>query len=414
MTSTESVAQFAARARAWLADNMPAIDSEAPPAAPRDDERSWLRARELQKRLYDGGFAGICFPREYGGLGLDYEYQKAFNVESLDYEMPLILNTPTFTICCATLLDTGSEEQKKQHIAAALRGEEVLVQLLSEPSGGSDLAGVLTRAERRGDRWIINGAKTWSTSAFAADYGLCLARTNWDVPKHEGLTMFLVPIAHKGITLRHITMLSGSTEFCEEFLDGVDVGDDAVVGEVDGGWAVASRQLYHERRAVGQGSEFASGSGSEGGNAIPVDYVALAEKAGQADNERVHEMAGRALVHRAVAEQLIGHVSRSVRDGALPPAAGTLIRLFHAETTTIGVDTALAIAGSAGVVGEPGAGLETGLRYLSRQTVAIGGGTTEMARNVIGERVLGFPREYAADRGVPFNQVRHGERADRA
>jgi alkylation response protein AidB-like acyl-CoA dehydrogenase len=409
MTPGESVAEFAARARAWLADNMPAIDPESPPPAPRDEERSWKRARELQKRLYEGGFAGICFPREYGGLGLDYAYQKAFDAESLGYEMPLILNTPTFTICCATLLDTGSEEQKKQHVAGALRGDEVLVQLLSEPSGGSDLAGVITRAERRGDRWVINGAKTWSTSAFAADYGLCLARTDWDVPKHEGLTMFLVPIAHPGITLRRITMLSGSTEFCEEFLDEVDVGDDAVVGEVDGGWAVASRQLYHERRAVGQGSEFASGSGSEGGSAKPVDYVALAEKTGQADNERVREMAGRVLVQRAVAEQLIDHVYRNVRDGVLPPAAGTLIRLFHSETVTLDMDTALAIAGSAGVVGEIGAGLEAGLRYLSRQNVAIGGGTTEMARNVIGERVLGFPREYAADRGVPFNRVRHGQ-----
>jgi alkylation response protein AidB-like acyl-CoA dehydrogenase len=409
MTPAESVAEFAARARMWLADNMPAINPESPPAFPRDDEASWKRARELQKRLYGGGFAGICFPREYGGLGLDYEYQKAFDSESLDYEMPLILNTPTFTICCATLLDTGTEDQKKQHIAAALRGDEVLVQLLSEPSGGSDLAGVITRAERHGDRWVINGAKTWSTSAFAADYGLCLARTNWDVPKHEGLTMFLVPIAHPGITLRRITMLSGSTEFCEEFLDGVDVGDDAVVGEVNGGWAVASRQLYHERRAVGQGSEFASGSGSEGGHTTPVDYVSLAEKTGQADNERVQEMAGRVLVHRAVAEQLIDHVYRNVRDGVLPPAAGTLIRLFHSETVTLDMDTALAIAGTAGVVGGIGDGLEAGLRYLSRQNVAIGGGTTEMARNVIGERVLSFPREYAADRGVPFNQVRHGQ-----
>ena len=409
MTPTESVAEFAARAGAWLADNMPAIDPEFPPPAPRDDERSWARARELQKRLYEGGFAGICFPREYGGVGLDYEYQRAFDAETRNYEMPLILNTPTFTICCATLLDTGSEDQKKHRVAAALRGDEVLVQLLSEPSGGSDLAGVITRAERRGDRWVINGAKTWSTSAFAADYGLCLARTNWDVPKHEGLTMFLVPISHPGITLRRITMLSGSTEFCEEFLDDVDVGENSVVGEVDGGWAVASRQLYHERRAVGQGSEFASGSGSEGGNANPVDYVSLAEKTGQADNERVHEMAGRALVHRAVAEQLISHVYRSVRDGELPPAAGTLIRLFHSETVTLDVDTALAIAGNAGAVGEPGNGVETGLRYLARQTVAIGGGTTEMARNVIGERVLGFPREYAADRGVPFSQVRHGQ-----
>ena len=409
MTPIESVAEFAARARVWLADNMPAINPESPPPAPRDDERSWKRARELQKRLYKGGFAGICFPREYGGLGLDYEYQKAFDEESHNYEMPLILNTPTLTICCATLLDEGSEEQKKQHLAAALRGDEVLVQLLSEPSGGSDLAGVITRAERQGDRWVINGAKTWSTSAFAADYGLCLARTNWDVPKHEGLTMFLVPIAHPGITLRRITMLSGSTEFCEEFLDGVDVGEGAVVGDVNGGWAVASRQLYHERRAVGQGSEFASGSGSEGGTTNPVDYVGLAEKTGQADNERVHEMAGRVLVHRAVAEQLIDHVYRNVRDGVLPPAAGTLIRLFHSETVSLDFDTAMAIAGSAGVVGEFGECLQMGLRYLSRQNVAIGGGTTEMARNVIGERVLGFPREFAADRDVPFNQVRHGQ-----
>ena len=404
----ESIDEFRARARAWLADNMPPIDPAFPPAAHRDEERCWQRARELQKRLYDGGFAGICFPREYGGLGLDYDYQRAFDEESLSYEMPLILNTPTFTICCATLLDTGSEEQKRQHIAAALRGDEVLVQLLSEPSGGSDLAGVITRAERDGDRWVINGAKTWSTSAFAADYGLCLARTNWDVPKHDGLTMFLVPIKHPGITLRRITQLNGSTEFCEEFLDGVDVGDDAVVGEVNEGWAVASRQLYHERRAVGMGSEFASGSGSEGGRATPVNYVALAKTIGQADNERVQQLAGRALVHRAVSDQLGGHVYRSVRDGALPPAAGTLIRLFHAETVTLEMDTGLAITGTAGVVGAEGEGLQTGLRYLARQAVCMGGGTIEMARNVIGERVLNFPREYAADRGVPFSQVRHG------
>ena len=324
----ESIDEFRARARAWLADNMPPIDPAEPPAAHRDEERCWQRARELQKRLYEGGFAGICFPREYGGLGLDYEYQQAFDEESLGYEMPLILNTPTFTICCATLLDTGSEELKRRHIAAALRGDEVLVQLLSEPSGGSDLAGVITRAERDGDRWVINGAKTWSTSAFAADYGLCLARTNWDVPKHDGLTMFLVPIKHPGITLRRITQLNGSTEFCEEFLDGVDVGDDAVVGEVNDGWAVASRQLYHERRAVGMGSEFASGSGSEGGRSTPVNYVALAKTIGQADNERVQQLAGRALVHRAVSDQLVGHVYRSVRDGTLPPAAGTLDPAF--------------------------------------------------------------------------------------
>ena len=232
---TEPVAAFAERARTWLADSMPHIDPQNPPYADRGDETSWQHVRTLQRRLYDGGFAGICFPTEYGGLGLDIEYQKAFDAESVCYEMPLILNTPTFTICAATILDTGTEAQKRQHISAALRGDEVLVQLLSEPSGGSDLAGVITRAERRGDKWVVNGAKTWSTGAFAADYGLLLARTNWDVPKHDGLTMFLVPMHSPGITLRRIKQVNGSTEFCEEFFDDLELRDDAVVGEVGKG-----------------------------------------------------------------------------------------------------------------------------------------------------------------------------------
>lgn len=406
----ESVTEFAERARAWLADNMPPIDPLNPPFADRGEEASWQRARELQRRLYDGGFAGICFPTEYGGLGLDFAYQKAFDAECAGYEMPLILNTPTFTICCATILDTGSEEQKRQHISAALRGDEVLVQLLSEPSGGSDLAGVITRAERRDGKWVVNGAKTWSTGAFAADYGLLLARTNWDVPKHDGLTMFLVRIDSPGITLRRITQVNGSTEFCEEFFDDLELTDDAVVGEVDKGWEVASRQLYHERRAVGGGSEFASGTGSENAQDKLPDYPTLLRAIGQAGTERVREKAGRALVHRAVRDQLIEHVYRGVLDGSLPSSAGSVIRLFHAEAIELEVDTTLQIAGSAGVVGVfqgPADLLAVGERYLSRQTAALGGGSTEMARNVIGERVLGFPREYAADRGVPFNEVKH-------
>jgi alkylation response protein AidB-like acyl-CoA dehydrogenase len=403
----EPVAAFAERARAWLAEAMPRIEPQEPPYADRGDEASWQHVRTLQRRLHEGGFAGICFPKEYGGLGLTIEYQKAFDAESACYEMPLMLNTPTFTICCATILDTGTETQKRQHISAALRGDEVLVQLLSEPSGGSDLAGVITRAERRGHKWIVNGAKTWSTGAFAADYGLLLARTNWDVPKHDGLTMFLVPMNSPGITLRRIKQVNGSTEFCEEFFDDVELSDDAVVGEVGKGWAVASCQLYHERRAVGGGSEFASGSGSENNQEQPPDYPALLAAAGLADNDRTREAAGRALTHRAVWEQLIDHVYHGVLDGSLPPTAGSLIRLFQGEEVALEVDTALAIAGSAGVIDGPAELLFVGERYLSRQTAALGGGTTEMARNVIGERILNFPREYGADRGVPFNQVKH-------
>lgn len=404
--TTESVDEFAARARSWLAANMPAIDPAKPPGVERGEEGPWLRARELQKRLYEGGFAGICFPRAYGGQGLPIAYQKAFDAESRFYEMPIILNTPTFTICCATILDTGTEEQKRQHISAAIRGDEVLVQLLSEPSGGSDLAGVITRADRVGNKWVINGAKTWSTSAFAADYGLLLARTDWNVPKHEGLTMFLVPINSPGITLRRIKQVNGSQEFCEEFFDGLEVGDDAVVGEVNKGWDVASRQLYHERRAVGGGSEFASGIGAEGTTDVPVNFAALLQALGQPDNERLQEMAGRSLVHRAVQEQLIDHVYHGVNDGSLPPAAGSIIRITHAETHQLEMDTAMAIAGSGGVVDTGDGLIRYGQRFLSRQTASLGGGTTEIARNIIAERVLGFPREYAADRGVPFKDVK--------
>ncbi|WP_407687739.1 acyl-CoA dehydrogenase family protein [Mycobacterium sp. HUMS_1102779] len=385
---------------------MPPLDPERARLLERDAPESWQRARELQKTLHGGGFAGICFPRECGGLGLGYEYKKAFDAEAAAYELPLLLNVPSFAICCATILDMGGEEQKRTHIGAALRGEEVLVQLLSEPSGGSDLAGVITRADRRDGRWILNGAKTWSTWAFAADYGLCLARTDWDVPKHEGLTMFLLPLRHPGVTINRIKQVNGSVEFCEEFFDDVELGDDAVVGEPGKGWEVASRQLYHERRTMGDGSEYTSGPGIADAEDISIDLLSLVEKAG--GGERARERVGRALVHRAVHGQLAEHVYHAVAGGSLPPAAGSITRLSMAEVHDVETDTALAVAGTAAVVDDAAGLLDIGTRYLSRQTASIGGGTTEMARNVIGERVLNFPREYAADRGMPFKQVRRG------
>jgi alkylation response protein AidB-like acyl-CoA dehydrogenase len=408
----ESVEQFRSRARSWLAANMPRLDREKAALLERDELPSWLRARELQKTLYDGGFAGICFPREYGGLGLGYEYKKAFDAEAADFEMPLLLNVPSFAICCATILDMGTEDQKRAHVRSALSGEEVLVQLLSEPSGGSDLAGVITRADRRDGRWILNGAKTWSTWAFAADYGLCLARTDWDATKHNGLTMFLVPLHHPGITINRVTQINGSTEFCEEFFDDVELGDDAVVGEPGKGWEVASRQLYHERRTMGDGSEYTSGPGIADAEDVSVDLVALVDRTNQDGNERVREMVGRALVHRAVHGQLSEHVFHAVAGGSLPPAGGSIIRLSMAETHDVDTDTANAVAGAAAVVEDESGSLDIGKRYLGRQTASIGGGTTEMARNVIGERVLNFPREHAADRGVPFNQVRRNRASE--
>jgi alkylation response protein AidB-like acyl-CoA dehydrogenase len=407
----ETVESFRLRARAWLAENMPRLPEATDDVAPEgDDDGAWVRARELQRMLWDGGFAGICYPRQYGGLGLTEAHQHAFTEESLPYEMPLLLNVPTLSICAPVILDMGSEEQKLEHLPRVLRGDEVLVQFLSEPSGGSDLAGLITRAERDGDVFRINGAKTWSTSAYAADFGLCLTRTDPSVPKHRGLTMFLIPTKAPGITMRRITQVNGSTEFCEEFFDDLVVPASAVVGEVNGGWTVGSRQLFHERTAVGGGSPYVSGQGARSAGTAKLDLAELARETGQADDPRIKELVGEAYATEKVQEALIARIVSAVEKGQFPGPSASIIRLFHAETDQQHVDYEVAIAGSAAVTGPVGQRSPgyAGQHYLMRQGASLGGGSTEMARNIISERILGMPREYAADRDVPFNEVKRG------
>ncbi|GAA5060394.1 acyl-CoA dehydrogenase family protein [Nocardia callitridis] len=403
----ESVESFRDRARRWLADNLP----PAPPIHFSEKGKSWSRARELQRLLYDGGFAGICFPKEYGGLGLTLAHQDAFSTESHDYEMPLAFNIPTLTICAATILDMGSEEQKRTHISAVLRGDELLAQFLSEPRGGSDLAGLTTRADRKGDNWILNGAKIWSSGAYAADYGLCLARTDWTVPKHSGLTMFLVPVQSEGLTLQRITQVDGSTEFCQEFFDDVVLPADSVVGEVNDGWKTATRQLFHERSAVSGASPYASGIQSHRGRDVTTGLLELARRTGQIDDPRVREDIGEASALNLVHDQLTTLITRAITAGSLPPAAGSIVRLSSAQNSWLQADTAVRIAGASAATGEPdkvtGSG-QAGQDYLMRQGWSLAGGSTEMARNIISERVLGMPREAAEDRDVPFDQVKHG------
>ncbi|WP_068263243.1 acyl-CoA dehydrogenase family protein [Janibacter limosus] len=406
----EDVEAFRLRARAWLADNMPKLDPDAVPPAPGDDDEEWVKTRELQKKLYAGGFAGICFPKEYGGLGLSPAHQEAFSQESEPYQMPLLLNVPTFSICAPTILDMGSEQQKRDRISAAIRGDEILVQFLSEPSGGSDLAGLITRAEKDGDTWVINGAKTWSTCAYAADWALCLARTDSDAPKHRGLTMFLIPTKAEGIDMRRITQVNGSTEFCEEFFDNVVVPADAVVGEVNDGWAVASRQLFHERTAVGGGSPYVSGRGTGRLSTPPSDLAEIARAFGRNEDEAVRELVGESRAQHVVQDQLIRRVSQGIESGVMPGPAASIMRLFHAETQWMLDDHAITIAGSGGVTGKDNQSLaaQLSVNYLMRQGSSLGGGSTEMSRNIISERLLGMPREYAADRDVPFREVKRG------
>lgn len=408
---TETVQDFRLRARDWLADNMPKRQQVVHRAGSEDDE-DWQRARELQAVLHTGGFTGLCYPVEYGGQGLAREYQDAFNDETADYEMPLLLNVPSLSICGPTVLDMAGEELKREHLPKVISGEEILCQFLSEPSGGSNLAGVQTRADRDGDHFVINGSKIWSTSAYAADYALCLARTDWDAPKHRGLTMFLIKVHQPGVQMNRIMMVNGSNEFCQEFFDDLVVPASAVVGEVNDGWTVATRQLYYERTAVGGGSEYVSGPRALSSPSPFRPTTSLAELArhlGVVDEPWVRDLvAGNEVVH-TVHQHLVPHVARQIAEGALPGVAMSLIRLFHAEAAEYEYDAGLEISGSAGVAhDDTDVAGQWAKNYLSRQSSALGGGSTEMARNIISERLLKMPREKADDKDVPFRQVRQG------
>lgn len=410
----EDLESFRLRARAWLAANMPrAAARQNDASSDGTDDAAWARARELQRILYDGGFAGICFPKEYGGQGLTPAHQRVFNEETVGYEMPLLLNIPTFSICAPAILDFGTEEQKTRHLPAVIRGDEVLVQFLSEPRGGSDLAGAITRATRDGDVWILNGSKIWSSGAYAADYGLCLARTDWEATKHRGLTMFLVKVHQPAVEVRRIKQVDGNSEFCQEFFDDVAIPASDVLGEVNGGWGVASRLLFHERTAVGGGSPYVSGpAGVERGGKTEPDLVELARATGRLDDAAVRELIAEAHVLGRVADQLADRVTAGIRQGALPESAASVLRLFKATSQVRRTQIGLEVAGPAAVAWQAddfGNGGAYGVQFLFRQGTSLGGGSAEMARNMISERLLGMPREFAADRDVPFSQVRQSK-----
>ena len=240
-TSLEDLDAFRDRARAWIDENLEPLDGADPfMGHAKDDADQVVRAKAIQRKLWDGGFSGLCYPVEYGGQGsptdLPAGVQRGHPGAT---SCPCLFNTPTLTIITPTLLEFGTEEQKQRFIPAVLRGDELWVQFLSEPSGGSDLAGALTRATRDGDVFILNGSKIWSTYAWKSDYALCVCRTNWDVPKHRGLSVLIVEVHQPGIQIDQIKHVDGTDEFCQEFFDDVPIPADHVLGDgrrrVDGG-----------------------------------------------------------------------------------------------------------------------------------------------------------------------------------
>ena len=411
----ETVEAFRARAREFIDANLHRTNPRSEVGLLRNrytDEEELAevaRDREVQRMLFDAGLAGVCFPTEYGGLGLTPAHQKALNEELVGYEYPTRFQSPTMTPCAAVLLDFGTEEQKQAHIPAILRGDELWMQLLSEPSGGSDVAGALTTAVRDGEEWVLNGSKVWTTGAWWSDWGLCLARTNWDVPKHRGLTVFILPLKLPGVEVHRIEMVNGFKDFCQEFLADVRIPDAWRVGDVDDGWTVGTRWMTHERMLYNSPYVTAP-SGGHQGRAGAVTNISIARDAGRLDDPIARGLIGEALELELVGHALQRRVGQGIRCGATSDQAAAIGRLFDGIATTRATTISHELAGAAGVAWEEGDGYaaETGHDYLMRQVTTIGGGTTEMARNVISERVLGMPRERNLDKDTPYRDVPKG------
>jgi alkylation response protein AidB-like acyl-CoA dehydrogenase len=246
---------------------------------------------------------------------------------------------------------------------------------------------------------------------------MCLVRTDPHVPKHQGLTMLLVKIHQPGIEVQRIKMVNGTAEFCQEFFDDVAIPVDDVVGGINDGWTVASRLLIHEREAVGGGSSYVSGVavGTAGEGGQRTDLADLARATGQAHDPVVRQLVAEARVNDRVQQQLIERVTTGIRTGAFPAPAGAVPRLYAATNNERHYDIGLEIAGAdAGAWADDDPGGVWGEFYLSRQANSLGGGSNEMQRNIISERVLGMPREFAADRDKPFDEVRHNRSPQRS
>jgi alkylation response protein AidB-like acyl-CoA dehydrogenase len=411
-TDHTDIEDFRRQARTWIRSNLQPVDPASLAGILRNDRTdeeelvAVERDRQVQRMLFDAGLAGICIPPAYGGQGLTPEHQRALNEELVGFEYPSRIQSPTISPCAAVLLDFGTEEQKLRHIPAILKGEELWMQFLSEPSGGSDVAGALTTAVRDGDQWVLSGSKVWTTGAWWSDWGLCLARTNWDVPKHRGLSVFMLPIHQAGIEVHRIEMLNGSKEFCQEFLTDVVVPDSDRVGEVDDGWTVGIRWMFHERML--QNSPYVtvpSGNARSGSGAGSVLRIARSSR--RLEDPRVRDLVGEAYTLQMVGGELHRRLGTGMRSGAMSDQSAAIGRLFSgvtaARTTSIGFE--LAGAGGGAWTDDDGAIADCGIDYLMRQVSCIGGGTTEMARNVISERVLGMPRERTLDRDVAFRDV---------
>ena len=392
-TLTPDQEAFRQRVRTWLEANIPDDWTRfGLSEVPRPEAYAFLR--KWQATLYDAGFIGVTWPKEYGGQGLTFVEEMILHQEMALQKSPPMLNVLGVGMAGPTIIAYGTEEQKKRYPAKILSCEEIWCQGYSEPNAGSDLASLQTRAVKDGEHWVINGQKVWTSLAHIADWMMLLARTDPDAPKHKGITYFLLDMKTPGVTVKPLKQLTGDAEFNEVFFDNVRVHESRVLGGVNNGWAVGLTTLMYERLALGFGLQVRL--------RISVDQLV--------DMARRMEKNGRSVTRDPVMRQKLAQLwidteslkytgARAVTrllKGELPGPEASAGKMMWVETHQRLQELAMEIQGPYSQLARGAtAAVDGGLwqySFLRSRANSIEGGTTEIQKNIIGERVLGLPK----------------------
>jgi alkylation response protein AidB-like acyl-CoA dehydrogenase len=394
LKETPEEREFRAELRAWLDATLPTL----PPEPPFED---WPAKRAYdtgwQRRLHEAGYAGISWPREYGGRGATPSEELIFLEETERAGAPYVgCNFVSTLHAGPTIAAEGTPEQRARYLPPILRGDNVWCQGFSEPEAGSDLASLRTRAVRDGDHYVVTGQKIWTSHAQVADYCELLARTNPDAPKHRGITWMVMPMDSPGLTVRPMRTLTGESEFSEMFLDEVRIPVGNVVGAENDGWRVAMVTFSFER-----GTAFVSEL--LGSMRLLTDLVEIARKTPLGAGTAWDDAALRGELTLIAAELdaqwalTRRNVSRAARHGT-PGVGGSVFKLAYHETRTRMGEVALRLLGRARLALDDPTGLSA--RHLDHvdQTLyalslSIAAGTAQIQRNIVGERLLGLPKE---------------------
>jgi len=409
---TADEAAFRGEVRRFLDAEAPTKRVSAPVPSRRllgdpDWREAVKRAKQWQAKKADAGFAAITWPKRWGGREGSPIEQIIYNQEEAHYVVPKGVFEIGLGMCIPTLTAYGTPAQLERYVRPALRGEEIWCQLFSEPSAGSDLAGLRTRAERDGEEWILNGQKIWTSGAHFADLGIIITRTDPQVPKHRGLTMFFIDMHSPGIEVRRIKQISGTSNFNEVFFTDTRVPDHQRLGAVGEGWKVALTTLMNERLAVGDapGPDFD-------------DIFALARTLPIDGTPAIRDSAVRErLADWYVKTQGLAYTKcrtmTALSRGQVPGPEASITKLVSATKLQEIAAYAIDLIGSSGAVMDPQfAPMEALFQeaLLYAPALRIAGGSDEILRNIIAERVLGLPGDLRVDKDAPFSAVRSGRR----